>query len=146
MVGVNYAQISNCFAIAQIESTERTGFYTDYAGGFVGKSTAIISNSGCIADINCPNYMNAIGGFAGVSLFSQYKPSGIIKNCYCQSNIDANECPQIGGFIGSNGDSQGNCIIENSYSATTINIDDYSIDIGGFGGANYDSQISTVPL
>ncbi len=153
LVGVNYDQISNCFAIAHVDSSGDLYYYDDFAGGFVGKSNGVILNSGCIADINCPNQMDAIGGFAGLNHFNSYYVfSGIIKNCYCQSAINANNVLQVGGFIGNNGSdgtnptdpnqATGNCVIENCYSATGITLDNYTIDVGGFAGANFDSRIS----
>lgn len=152
-VGSNYGYISNCFVTADVYSLGLEYGYTDFAAGFAGHNCGYILNSGCIADIKCPGKMDAIGGFTALNFFNQYNvPSGIIENCYCQSNIDANECPQVGGFIGNNGGDRshptdpsyatGKCVIENCYSASTITLDDYTIDAAGFAGANFDSQIS----
>ena len=153
-VGSNYGYISNCFATADVNSPGLKYYYADFTAGFAGHNCGYISNSGCIADISCPGKMDAIGGFAGLNFYNQYSiPSGIIENCYCQSNIDANDCPQVGGFIGNSGGDRtnptdpnaatGKCVIENCYSATTITLDDYIINAGGFAGANFDSRISS---
>ncbi len=150
-VGSNYGYISNCFATGDVNTVPDSV----NAGGFAAQNCGEILNSACIVDINCPDGIDVAGGFVGINYsnfdFSNYWP-GIIKNCYCQSNIIANNALQVGSFAGNSGGDRtdptdpnqatGNCVIENCYSATSITLDNYTIDVGGFAGANFDSQIS----
>jgi len=150
IVASNYGPILNCFTIADINAlTDKTV----YVGGFAGKSSGKITNSGCIANIIAADTADVVGGFIGVNFFNEYNtPSGIIKNCYCQTTITGNRILQTGGFVGNNGSNglaptdpnqaRGNCFIENCYSATTITLNDYTTNAGGFAGANFDSQIT----
>ena len=114
LVGVSYAAISNCYAIATVTGTGTgTGNAVVLAGGLVGSNGGTISNcyaTGNVTGTGRGDVVN-VGGLAGWNV-----SSGDISNSYATGKVSGrgtevgSSSVSEGGFVGENNGS-----ISNSY-------------------------------
>lgn len=126
IAGINYGIITNCFVSGTINDSNATE--NRYFGGITGQNIGKVSYSGANIFFN-GNNSRTVGGIAGLN-----DANAVIKNSFSNGEIDGG-MREIGGIVGSNYG-----IIEDTYTAMTINLSDNSLSefnalaIGGLVG------------
>ncbi len=91
LVGVNQANVSNCYASCYVASD----LFGAYLGGLVGINEKSIQNSYSIGTVVCSS-PTIVGGFAG-----QNTSAGSIQNCFSSATINIADGSTRGRFVGS---------------------------------------------